>query len=85
MPRRFTDRDLVLFRNRQGENLPVPPPPRKRPRHEESQIQGDLIKWWAVECRTHRIPERLLFAIPNGGQRSKIQAAALKREEGLPK
>lgn len=84
MPRRYTDHDLAKIRNSQGENIPVPPPPRKKPGNEESRIQADVIKWWATAHEAYGIPEFLLFAIPNGGYRNVITAAILKRE-GLRK
>ncbi len=79
MAKRFTDADLARFRNKNGENIPVPKE-RKAPSNEESQIQKALIKWWAVACRGHGIPEFLLFAIPNGGKRDVVTATNLKRE-----
>ncbi len=84
MTRIFSDHDLAKMRNAAGENIPVPPPPRKRAKNEESQIQQAVIKWWAVVHQSFGIPEILLFSIPNGGWRSVVTATILKRE-GLRK
>ena len=32
----------------------------------ESAEQSALIQWWALACRTHGLPEFLLFSVPNG-------------------
>ncbi len=79
MPRRYSDYDLALIRRKMGENIPVPPKPKRRD-NEESREQGALIRWWAVKCRAYALPERALFSIPNGGWRSKAGGAILKRE-----
>lgn len=45
------------------------------------------MKWWALACRGFGVDERLLFAIPNGGERNVIVAARLKAEgvrSGVP-
>lgn len=50
----------------------------KKPRkNNESKIQQSFIKWFS-----HQYPQydKLLFAIPNGGKRSKITASILKSE-----
>lgn len=49
-------------------------------KHPEHTEQVTLMKWWAFACRAFGIPERLLFAIPNGGQRGIVTAAQLKAE-----
>ena len=79
MPRHFTDRDLALYRNRHGENIPVPPQ-RKKPSREESIAQCALIQWWDVACKSYGLPAFLLFAIPNGGKRGVVLGSILKRE-----
>lgn len=38
------------------------------------------MKWWALAHRGLGVPERLLFAIPNGGERNIIVAARMKAE-----
>ena len=46
-----------------------------------------LMKWWGFAHQVYKIPERLLFAIPNGGNRNVITAANLKAEgvrAGIP-
>ncbi len=79
MTKRYTDHDLAVLRNRMGENIPVPPKPRKR-KNEESRIQMRLIDWWRGYASTSNFPEHLLFAIPNGGWRDVVGAAILKKE-----
>jgi hypothetical protein len=46
----------------------------------EHTEQVNLMQWWALACRGFGIPEQLLFAIPNGGQRNIIVASKLKAE-----
>lgn len=80
MPRNFTDRDLALYRNRQGENIPVPPAPKRRD-NEESRIQSAFVFWWdTIASKQWGIPHFLLFAVGNGGMRSAITGAIMKRE-----
>lgn len=82
----ITDRQLALISNKMGDNVPVPAPPRKMS-NEESRIQQDVIKWWAANYRTFPIPEFVLFSIPNGGARSAVTGAIMKREgarKGVP-
>lgn len=53
----------------------------------EHTEQVTLIQWWQLACRGFGIPEQLLFAIPNGGQRNIIVASKLKAEgvrAGIP-
>lgn len=78
MPR-YTDRDLIVIRNRLGENLPVPPT-RKTRDNSESRSQILLIKWWAVECRNRKIPEFLLMSFPLQGARTPINGGRMKAE-----
>ena len=47
---------------------------------DEHQEQCALMQWWAWECRYYDVDERLLYAIPNGGLRSRITGARMKRE-----
>lgn len=46
----------------------------------EHTEQVTLMQWWQLACRGFGIPEPLLFAIPNGGQRNVIVASKLKAE-----
>jgi hypothetical protein len=46
----------------------------------EHDEQVNLMKWWSLSCRSFGVDERLLFAIPNGGERNVIVAARLKAE-----
>ena len=59
-----------------GERIPT--------EHEE---QAAVIQWWAGYAAQHKIPENLLFAIPNGANKSMASAAKFKREglrKGVP-
>ena len=49
-------------------------------KQEEHREQCALMQWWALECRCYGVDERLLYAIPNGGLRSQITGAKMKRE-----
>lgn len=44
-------------------------------RHRESQLQSACVKWFRLQY-----PDRVLFAIPNGGRRGKVEAAIMKGE-----
>ena len=53
----------------------------------EHAEQVTLMQWWAIAHQQFGIPEQLLFAIPNGGQRNIIVASKLKAEgvrAGIP-
>lgn len=47
---------------------------------EEHDEQVALMYWWSLTHQLYGVPERLLFAIPNGGQRNLIVAKKLKAE-----
>ena len=49
--------------------------------HEESQIQRACVKWFGLQ---HRSLDGLLFAVPNGGRRGKVEAAIMKAEGVYP-
>ena len=49
--------------------------PRRNPRHEESRLQRQCVTWFRVQY-----PDRVLFAIPNGGKRNAKEAAIMKGE-----
>jgi len=89
MPRHLTDYDLAVIRRRQGEDIPLPPKPRRSPRHEESKIQQAVIRWWAITHKSLGVPhEFLLYAVPNDHRgRDEATASILKREglrSGVP-
>jgi hypothetical protein len=42
--------------------------------------QVKLIQWWGLSCRSFGLSEKVLFAIPNGGERNVIVAGKLKAE-----
>ena len=46
----------------------------------EHAEQVALMQWWELSSHLFGIPEQLLFAIPNGGQRNLIVARKLKAE-----
>lgn len=48
-----------------------------KPRHLESKLQTACVKWFRMQYRQYN---KLLFAIGNGGQRSKIEAGIMKGE-----
>ena len=53
----------------------------------ESAEQKKIVQWWHLACRRYRLPEKILFAIPNGGRRDAITGARLKAEgvrAGIP-
>lgn len=79
MAKRYSDSDLARLRNKMGENIPVPKE-RKKPSQEESKIQQAVIRFWSAAHQGFKIPEPLLFSIPNGGFRSVITGAIMKRE-----
>ena len=50
----------------------------KKPRkNDESKIQQSFIRWFSLQ---YSKLDKLLFAIPNGGKRSKITASIMKSE-----
>ena len=50
---------------------------RKKPGHEESLIQRACVAWFRAQYPTHAL---MLFAVPNGGGRSRVEAAIMKAE-----
>lgn len=48
---------------------------RSKPRHIESQIQIQMVKWFRL-----KYPRYIIAAIPNGGQRSALEAKIMKGE-----
>ena len=55
-------------------------PPKQKQHHdnEEARIQSELFS--KVSLFFPNLPDRLLFAVPNGGSRHKIEAANMKRQ-----
>jgi hypothetical protein len=43
--------------------------------HEESKLQRQCVQWFRVQ-----FPRLVLFAIPNGGRRGKVEAAIMRGE-----
>lgn len=50
---------------------------RARPRHEESNLQKACVAWFRAQYPDHA---RMLFAVPNGGGRSRIESAIMNGE-----
>lgn len=50
---------------------------KNRPRHIESQIQQKCKRWFDIRFAPYK---RLLFAVPNGGLRGKVEARIMKAE-----
>jgi hypothetical protein len=48
---------------------------RSKPRHIESQIQRQMVSWFRLQY-----PRYIIAAIPNGGQRSTLEAKIMKGE-----
>ena len=48
---------------------------RKKPSHPESDLQKACVRWFKLQY-----PTRIIFAIPNGGRRSKHEAAIMQGE-----
>lgn len=50
---------------------------RSRPRHQESTLQKTCVSWFRAQYPDHAL---MLFAVPNGGGRSRIEASIMKGE-----
>ena len=50
---------------------------RARPRHQESTLQKTCVAWFRAQYPDHAL---MLFAVPNGGGRSRIEGAVMKGE-----
>jgi len=50
---------------------------RARPRHVESDLQKVCVSWFRAQYPSHAM---MLFAVPNGGARSRTEAAIMKAE-----
>ena len=50
---------------------------RARPRHLESDLQKVCVSWFRAQYPSHAL---MLFAVPNGGARSRTEAAIMKAE-----
>ena len=49
----------------------------RKPRHEESDIQRSCVVWFRSAYPEHAL---VLFAVPNGGGRSRVESAIMKGE-----
>lgn len=49
------------------------PNTRRRPRHLEEQLQALCVKWFRLRFRRY-----IIFAVPNGGSRNRLEAFNLK-------
>lgn len=52
--------------------------PKKRNAHEEDDIQAEFFR--IAPLFVPNVPEKLLYAVPNGGRRDKLEAVRLKRQ-----
>lgn len=50
---------------------------RARPRHQESDLQRTCVAWFRAQYPDHAL---MLFAVPNGGGRSRIEGAVMNGE-----
>ena len=50
---------------------------RSSPRHQESNLQRTCVAWFRAQYPEHAL---MLFAVPNGGGRSRIEAGIMKAE-----
>ena len=50
---------------------------RSRPRHQESTLQKTCVAWFRAQYPDHAL---MLFAVPNGGGRSRIEGSIMKGE-----
>lgn len=48
---------------------------RANPKHEESKLQISCVTWFRLQY-----PDHVLFSVPNGGSRNKVEAGILKAE-----
>ncbi len=70
--------DLMV---REGMNPSMPrPKERKRRDNAESRAQQAVVDWWNHNHEQFGITQCLLFAVGNGGARSAITGAIMKRE-----
>ena len=53
-------------------------PAKRKRKNEEAEIQSEFFS--QAKLFFPQIPDKLLFAVPNGGSRNKIEAANLKRQ-----
>ena len=51
---------------------------KRKYRNEEAEMQSDFFN--RIKLFFPHIPDKLIFAVPNGGSRNKIEAANLKRQ-----
>lgn len=56
-------------------------PTRKKPRHEESDLQRSCIRWFRLQ---YPKLAKVCFAVPNGGWRNRREAGILKAEGVTP-
>lgn len=76
MNRAQYNKELFEAIMRDAKVLP-PEPPKTRPVQEESKIQSSCVRWFRYQYRQY---SKMLFAIPNGGSRSKSEATRFKAE-----
>lgn len=68
---------------RNFDNIPTWPRPdrpasaRAHAKHLESRLQRDCVAWFRLQYPKHAL---MLFAVPNGGGRSRVEASIMKAE-----
>lgn len=72
--------ELELFISSRTKGKPTgkrPAPARAPKRHPESELQRTCVQYFRLQYPKHAL---MLFAVPNGGGRSRIEAAIMKAE-----
>lgn len=63
----------------EAQYIPKAKAPRRKPVNRESRLQQACVRWFKYQYPTH-----LIYAIPNGGNRGRIEAGILIGEGVLP-
>ena len=65
-------RSLLALQDKQEDRKRIP-----HKKHAESEIQRSCVRWFRTEFPEHAL---MLFAVPNGGGRSRVEGAIMKGE-----
>lgn len=72
------DLELFILSKTAGKTAAKRPAPARAPkRHPESELQRICVQYFRLQYPKHAL---MLFAVPNGGGRSRIEAAIMKAE-----
>lgn len=63
----------------EAQYIPKAVKPRRKPINRESRLQHACVKWFK-----YQYPKHLIYAIPNGGNRGRIEAGIIIGEGVLP-